>query len=212
MRQVMILRRTNDGAAWLDEPAQADLEALGAVTGLSTSRSSCIEALHAAFFMRTDLGAMLRPGAGLQVICITNGVDGLETAPLPVITSLLAMLPPWSAVTVVARFAQGAGCPGVLDQGQLRTLTERSNGRREEICTPQWLLYDVKSYFGWRTNFYLSQRPSFVRAPLRVWSDEVELLEGMWIYSSENNGVLLEPLYVPAPGTRVRFRYSPDCP
>lgn len=208
------LRRTGDGAAWLDEPTQPALEELGAVRGLSTSRSSCLEALHAAFSLRADLGAMLRPGAGLQVICITNGVDGLETAPLPVITSLLAMMPRWTSVTVVARFAETPGCPGVIDQGQLRTLTERSNGRREEICTAQWLLYDVTSYFGWRTNFYLSQRPSFVRAPLRVWSNEVELLERemMWTYSSENNGVWLEPFSVPAPGSRVRFRYSPDCP
>ncbi|MDP1823438.1 MAG: choice-of-anchor D domain-containing protein [Archangium sp.] len=223
------LRRTAGGAAWLTNPAPEELEALGEVRGLSTARSSCLEVLLAALSppLRNDpaeLGGMLRRGAVLHVICVTNGRDGVEAAPLPVISALLALLPEWSSIAVVARFAPiSSSCGGELEHGPLSALVMETNGIKEEICTPNWataLERIGKTAFGWRPRFYLHQRPALTRGPLRVFMDGTEvpaidpnpnLRSRIWEYDGASNAVLFEPLYVPEPGRTVRFRFPPDC-
>ena len=74
------------------------------------------------------------------------------------------------------------------------------------------------SICGYRTNFYLHQHPDLSRGPLRVFIDDVEIPavdaafgSVLWRYAGEQNAVLFQPLYVPAPGKTVRFHYTPDC-
>ena len=226
--QVGRLRSTSSGAKWLVNPTPAELGTLGAPRGLSTSRSSCIETLAAAFGdpLRHDpaeLGGLLRAGAGLYVICVTNSRDAVQTAPIVTITSLLASLKKPYELAVIANFIEVRGCAAQLEHGPLTALAAQANGVLEEICTPNWepaLERIGRNYFGWRTNFYLHQRPALTRGPLRVFVDEEEIPEvdpdprlqtRIWTYEGSVNAVLFEPLYVPEPGRTVRFRYVPDC-
>lgn len=222
--QVGRLRRTGAGAAWLDKPTPAELQALTVTRGLSTSRSSCLETLVAAFAgpLRRDpseLGGLLRPGAGLYVICITNTRDGLETAPMAAISTLLRVLPTPFELAAVASFVEIRGCTGQLEHGPLTALVAQTSGIREEICSPNWattLERIGRNSFGYRTRFYLEQRAALTRGPVRVFIDALEIPpvdsgSPIWEYDGLLNAVNFEPLYVPEPGRTVRFRYTPDC-
>lgn len=171
-----------------------------------------------------ELGGLLRPGAVLHLMCVTNGRDGLEAAPLPAISALLARLPEWYSIAVVARFAPIATtCGGELEHGPLSALVMQTNGVQEEICTPNWSVSLERigtTALGWRTNFYLHQRPALARGPLRVFIDGAEipsrdpnpnLASRLWEYDGASNAVLFEPLYVPEPGKTLSFRFLPDC-
>jgi hypothetical protein len=201
------------GSTWLSNPSPAELQALGVVHGTSTARSSCLEAMSS--MLSPPLRNELRPGAGLYLLCITNGPDGLEVAPMPLISSVISRLPQPSAIGVVAHFPGTLeACPASVELGPLAALVEQTNGVREEICTPNWsvaLERVGRSSFGYRTHFFLHQHPALSRGPIRVWFDDVEIPE-VWTYDSLQNSVNFEPLYTPAPGQTVRFRYTPDCP
>jgi hypothetical protein len=166
---------------------------------------------------------MLRPGAGLHVICITNQQDGLQTAPITAISSLLSSLPRHYAISVIASFIEVPGCAAQLEHGPLTALVAQTNGVREEICTPNWgtaLERIGKAAFGYPTNFYLQRRPALTRGPLSVFINDVQIPEvdpdprlqsRLWEYDGTLNSVNFEPLYVPEPGKTLRFRYAPDC-
>jgi hypothetical protein len=215
------LRRAPDGSAFLTNPTPAGLAALGAVSGLSTGRSSCLEPLTAAFTARdpAELGGLLRPGVGLYVICITNGPDGLELAPMPVISTLLSRLPRPNTFGLVARLTPLASCGGELEHGPLQALVSQTNGIQEEVCTPNWsvaLERIGRTAFGWGSLFFLQQRPDFTRGPLRLWIDGSELPppspgSSTWDYRAEQNAVSFQPVYTPAPGSTVRAQYTPEC-
>lgn len=110
-----------------------------------------------------------------------------------------------------------------LEHGPLTALAAHTNGVLEEICTPNWassLERIGRTTFGYPTNFFLHQRPAFMRGPLRVFVDQTELPEldpdprlqtRSWRYDGALNSVNFEPLYVPEPGKTLRFRYAPDC-
>ena len=221
------LVRAADGSAFLSNPTPAALASLGAVRGLSTSRSSCLEPLLAAFTARDpgELGALLRPGVSLYVICITNGRDEIEVAPMPAISSLLSKFQRPYSVALIARtlnLPSGSDCGGEVEHGPLSALVEQANGAREEICTPNWFiaLESIgRSSFGWGSLFYLQQRPDFTRAPLRMWVDGREIPSeepsspgsSIWDYRAEQNAVGFQPLYTPPPGSTVRAQYAPEC-
>lgn len=224
------LRRTADGSAFLINPTPTALSTLGAVRGLSTSRSSCLEPLLAAFAARdpAELGGLLRPGAGLFVICITNGADGLEVAPQPVISSLLSQLTRPYSFGLIARLTTIAppvpDCGGERERGPLQALSAQTNGVLVEICDPNWAasLFNTigRTAFGWGDWFYLRQRPDFTRSPLRLWVDGVELppvdpepnlSSTIYEYVSESNALRFSPLYAPEPGRTVRAQYTPEC-
>lgn len=209
------LRTTVGGASWLGNPSPAELEALTAVSGLSTSRSSCLEVLMKAFTppRSSALNGMLRANTGLQAVCITNARDGLESAPMPAIASLLSSLPQPRVVNVVAHFVDAQGCVGVLEHGPLTAFARQSDGRLEEVCTPNWSasLDPSKNAFGYRASFYLRKQPDFSRGPLQVFVNEVAVLAENWQYESVGNFVRLESTVVPAPGQTVRFSFTPDC-
>ncbi len=221
------LRRAADGSNFLTNPTPSALATLGAVRGLSTARSSCLEPLLAAFTARdpAELGGLLRPGVGLFVICVTNGPDGLELAPMPVISSLVSKLPRPYFFGLVARLSNltpAFDCGGEVEHGPLRAFVEQNNGVREEICTPDWArsLESVgRVSFGWGSLFYLQRRPDFTRGPLRMWVDDLEVPaeepsfpgSRLWDYRGEQNAVSFQPIYSPAPGSTVRAQYTPEC-
>jgi hypothetical protein len=226
--QLARLRRTSTGAGWIDKPTRAELQALGRPRGLATARSSCLETLVVAFGGPargdpTELGGLLRPGAGLYVICVTNTRDAVQTPPIVTISALLSSLPRPYELSVVANFVEVPGCTAQLEHGPLTALVAQTNGVREEVCTPNWaaaLERIGRNSFGYRTNFHLQQRPALTRGPLRVFIDEVELpmtdpdprlQTTLWRYDGNVNAVLFEPLYAPEPGKTVSFRYVPDC-
>jgi hypothetical protein len=105
----------------------------------------------------------------------------------------------------------------VRDTGVLTLFSEQgANGLRQEVCSPTWWLEDRVVSFGgfFRTNFYLSEHPDLIRAPIELLLDGVPLPEGHphWTYDPANNGVLLEPLYAPGYEQTLRLRYAPFCP
>lgn len=208
------LRRTSSGRTWLENPTVEEINAHVTLSGTSTARSSCLEVLHEAFSTRAEIGPMLQPQAYLQVICITSQADGLQTPATPLVASLFSLIPRPSGIIVIANFYDRPGCTAVRDTGALGALVELSNGRQDEICEPQWWLDDRIVYFGgFRTNFYLSERPDLTRAPIALSVDGMPLPddEHLWTYEAANNSVILEPLYVPGYDQTLRMRYAPFC-
>lgn len=224
------LRRTSTGESWLDNPTSTLLAAHGAVRGESTGRSSCLEALQAAAASPVrdepgELGAFLRPATPLHVICITNGRDELEGPVTEVLATLARKLPARRLVTVIARFAsfEGAtGCDGAVDHGPLRALAlSEPSGSIEEFCTPNWSIDRIgrPTDHGYRVHFALRGVPSLMRGPIRVFIDGFEwpstdpnVESRIWLWDSAPNAVVFEPLYAPAPGSRLTVQYTPDCP
>ena len=207
------LRRTPSGQTWLENPSVEEVEALTMLTMTSTARSSCLEVLHEAFETRTELGPMLRPGAFLQVVCISSQADGIQVPAAPLLSSLGSLMPRPRGLTVVGNFGTVPSCAAEPDTGVLASLAELSFARREEICGPMWNLLDQTSHFGPRTNFFLSERPDLTRGPIEVSVNGVALSEGpmTWTYLPENNSVNFEPLYVPGYDETLRLRYAPFC-
>lgn len=223
------LRRAADGAGWLERPLPAATQALAAVRGASSGRSSCLEALLAAFSPplatdATELGGFLRPGAGLQVVCVTNGRDEAEAAPQEAISRLLGLLPPLRLVFVVAHLIDDSrlapGCGAALEHGPLSSLAAQFGGVREEICTPNWAaaLQLGPTAFGARLTYRLSAVPDLLRRPLEVSiaglqvpSVDPALRSELWRYDGALNAVVLEPLYEPPPDTTLRVRYVREC-
>ncbi len=222
------LRRLSSGGAWLDNPSSTELQALTAWRGTQTGRSSCLEALDVAFHsaLRTDpteLGGFLRPDAALQLICITNGTDEVETPPMLTISRLLQSVPKPMSFAVIARFDDELSCAGEMESGALESFAMQVNGVREDLCTLNWAVAFErigKTSFGSRTSYFLSATPALNRAPLRVWFDDVEIPSRdpdphlgalFWTYESSSNSVHFEPIYAPVGGTLLRFEYAPSC-
>ncbi len=158
----------------------------------------------------------------MYVVCVTNGADGLELAPMPVISSLLSRLPRPHMFALVARLTSLVMCGGELERGPLQALVAQTNGVQEEICTPNWSLSLERigrTDFGWGTLFFLQRRPDFTRGPLRLWIDGVEIPaedpsfpgSRLWEYWPEQNAVNFQPLYTPSPGSTLRAQYTPEC-
>lgn len=94
-----------------------------------------------------------------------------------------------------------------------------TNGVAEDLCNPTWgaSVDNTISYFGWRTNYFLEQRPDFSVAPLQVFVNGVELPQSSppdrkWTYDAQTNSVNFEPLFVPEQGSELRFVYATACP
>ena len=89
----------------------------------------------------------------------------------------------------------------------------------DDLCNPNWgnSVDNTISYFGWRTNYFLEQRPDFSVAPLKVFVNSIELPESAtpdrkWTYEGQTNSVNFEPLFVPEQGSELRFVYATECP
>lgn len=207
-------RITSSGAKWLQEPTTAELQALTAFTGTQTGGSSCLEAMAAA-----DLASFRRRDASMMILCVTANPDAARGPAGLLFDHIARRVPERTFFGLVARYASAPDCPGDLDSGTLRSLSDRTNGVVEELCNPNWgaSLDNTISYFGWRTNYFLEQRPDFSVAPLKVFVNSIELPQSSspdrkWTYEAQTNSVNFEPLFVPEQGSELRFVYATECP
>lgn len=206
------------GAEWLERPTPEALATLGAVTGQQASRSSCLDAVNAAISdSSSGLRRMLRPGARLHLVCVTNRADEFSGVLGTVLASLENQLPQSTTLGVAAQFGSTPACGGSVDDGTLQRWLERSRFPSQlpaDVCSPRWgdWLSPLPYYFGWRTNFYLSEPADVLRAPLRVTVNGVPQAEGVdWQWDAERGSVNFEPLSVPGFGDELRIRYLPSC-
>lgn len=203
--------RTSTAGAWLTNPGIDALWAHGALRFDSVAASSCLEALSSL----ADHGfeGLLRPGAALQVVCITNSPEALEHSAMEVTSTLLRAFPTRVRYSLIARFSDGAGCTGDLQSTAMLPLVELTSGTRDELCTPNWAtsLPSGVTAFGWKTLYYLQGTPDLLRAPLGVSVEGVELPGSTWEWDGALNAVRLSPILVPTPGQTLRFTYLPAC-
>ncbi|MFZ5441058.1 MAG: hypothetical protein ACOZQL_13705 [Myxococcota bacterium] len=214
------LRLTAGGAAWLTRPTAPALAAHAAITGTSQGRSSCLEALRAGLGGPVPLQGLPRRNTALAIICVTNGPDAIETAPMSTIGEILAALPPQASFSTVAHFGV-PNCGGELERGALRPLVMITNGITEELCTPDWevaLERLGRTSFGSSTLFYLRRMPALARAPLKVWVDEIQLPEfdqppfgRIWEWDGALNALRLDPTYALETGRTLKVQYHPQC-
>lgn len=209
--------RSINGGDWLTRPSPAELSAFGAITGQQSSRSSCMEAVSAALAdPASGVRRMLRPNARLHLVCVTNRVDEVSAPAGPVYSALQNFLPPATLVGLVLPMDSTAGCGGPVDDRALARWMEVTWlwAQAANLCTPRWgeFLSPLPNHWGYRTNYFLSEGPDLLRAPLRVTVNGVEQPEGeAWVWDAERGSVNFEPLYAPGWGDELRIRYLPQC-
>lgn len=219
-------RTTPAGDAWFDEPSRSEFLLHATPRGDQPGAASCLGALLAARESGA-LAAFRRPGARVDVVCLTAQRDAWPQAWTPayelVRAALVDPVRPWRAsLSVVARFHElpgGCGAVGSVDDGRLRTFATLGGGVTDDLCAPNWAstLENVYPTHGWYffTTFFLAGSPDPARAPLECRVDDVVLPApgpGSWSWRPEENALSLSPLLAPAPGSVVRLRYAPACP
>lgn len=143
------------------------------------------------------------------VLCVTNEPDASDVPGSSMIAQWASARfpPPFSVVAPWSNESCG--------QRDLRfePLVRATNGVREDLCTPNWsfaLNTISKASFGYGTVFFLEPAPSLRSGDtLRVLLDGVELSRldrrgaRSFTYDPALHAVRFEPLYAPAPGTRL---------
>ncbi|MBL8910732.1 MAG: hypothetical protein JNM17_08530 [Archangium sp.] len=211
---------TAGSVPWLVFPgASADeFERLTAFSFAGESGASCTEALLSAIDSG-ELARFRRPNLPLQVLCLTNQADAMEQPFLPALarveTELRRDLPRPTAlkVDVVARFAPRdglCGSTGTLDTGRYAALAETTlHGLRDEVCD-HWRVYQGVTHQGLTMkSLALTGTPDFMRAPLAVKINGIDVPEGagLWRYEVVRNAVVLFIFEE----TDVRISYASAC-
>ncbi|MGA9521439.1 MAG: hypothetical protein WBV82_08245 [Myxococcaceae bacterium] len=184
---------------------------------------SCLERALAALtapMANAENAGFLRDDSALSVICITASRDH---GPRPVSEYLDGF---WgikgpnrrSMFTFNAIGGFSSSCPG--DTGALADAVIRSNGVRDDICTPDWerafhRLGTVVWSFG--SGYSLSSVPDLSRGTIEVIIDGRSLppvdAHGatVWRYDSTANSIRLEPMYELQPGSTMTITYFTGC-
>lgn len=172
----------------------------------------------------SNLG-LLRPDAVLAVVCVTDAVDQSSQPAAYYLNQLVnikgAQRPGAFTYNVVGPFNSPTGSctyDSVADDGKHAFMVAQTNGVKEEICTADWAkaLENIgKGAFGYRTNFYLTARPS---GPATVEINGVVLdpveptrHAKVWDYDPATNSINFQPLYVPQPGDTLTVTYQVAC-
>lgn len=201
------LLRSDAGAQWTStaDPnfvAQL-LSAFDALPVLSEDEA-CVEP---AVNLLTDAG--VRSQGVLSALCITDAPEA--PGAFARFNDLQALRGPsntrWSVVTGLAISTCAIEAP---DDGTHAALVNRSSGRLDDICYPNWF-----TAFGppthqlcGRTRYFLSSLPS---GPITVIVNGTTLPATAWEYDAATNSVFFQPFIAPAPGSTIEFVYRSAC-
>jgi hypothetical protein len=161
----------------------------------------------------------IRPGALLDVMCVTDALDqtGNPTAALSSLRSVTPQLF-WNAVTGTASSTCAIEAP---DDGSQAALVAATHGVSADICDPTWWTSYIPGSFdgcGGRSQFYLSARPDPAAGAVQVRIDGGSVAattpsgQPVWRYDSTSNAVIFEPGRQPPPNSRLEVAYSIACP
>lgn len=155
---------------------------------------------------------LLRPGAGMAVIIVSDEDDQSAAPPVAYFNELRNAASSGVVTAVVTGGASGcvSGTGAAARAPRYLEFAALTGGLSESICS-NWsttLANIGNAAFGLSTRFNLSQGAD-VTEPIRVFVDGVEVPMSSWTYDSAEQAVIFDS--PPPEGAEIRVEYTPAC-
>jgi hypothetical protein len=187
-------------------------------TGSPSCLETAVEALTPPLSSAQNAG-LVRSGAALVVICVTNGSDHSPLTVSDYLNGFWSIKGPnqqtWFSFNVVGGFT--TSCPG--DTGALASAVNQSVGVKLDICNPNWVQGFAYGSTGEgpRSSFFLTGSPDLNEGPVEVRVDG-QLVPNtygagrtVWSYDPLAISINFDPTFVPSGGQRIDVTYWTRC-